>query len=272
MNTKPRLDRLSALLEGLAPRISVTQPAVNQTCIEIAASAQAALHLHLLAGGEMVLTTAQAGRVNITGPAIVVCRADLPHTLEAASSDSFSRLICLQAVMAGPIATLLLNEFTEPQVVSLAEADHSLNHILQLISAELLAPRCGQPALLDRAGDILFIGLLRHLVAHPRHTGGLFDGLADPRIARALVAMHATPHSDWTLENLAEEAGMSRTAFANTFRQIMNQPPGKYLAKIRLAIARRAVESGKGLKIAARDAGYASPSALSRALSRINPA
>ena len=272
MNTKPRLDRLSALLEGLAPRICVTQAAVNQTCIEIAASAQAALHLHLLAGGEIVLTTASTGRVNITGPAIVVCRADLPHTLEAASSDSFSRLICLQAVMAGPIATLLLNEFTEPQVVSLAEADHSLNHILQLISAELLAPRCGQPALLDRAGDILFIGLLRHLVAHPRHTGGLFDGLADPRIARALVAMHTTPHSDWTLENLSEEAGMSRTAFANTFRQIMKQPPGKYLAKIRLAIARRAVESGKGLKIAARDAGYTSPSALSRALSRIKSA
>jgi AraC-like DNA-binding protein len=270
MTQKPRLDRLSALLEGLAPRISVIQPTASNTKIDIAASTKAALHLHLLAGSEMVLTTPQTGRVTLTSPAIVVCRADIAHTLEATSADTFSRLMCAQAVMEGPIATLLLNEFTEPQVISLDQADASLNHVIQLISSELLAPRCGQPALLDRAGDILFIGLLRHLIAHPKHQGGLFDGLADPRIARALVAMHATPQTDWTLETLAEEAGMSRTAFANTFRQIMNQPPGKYLSQIRLAIAQRAVESGKGLKTAARDAGYASPSALSRALSRMS--
>jgi len=48
----------------------------------------------------------------------------------------------------------------------------------------------------------------------------------------------------------------------------MWQTPGKYLAAIRLAIARRAVQAGKGLKSAARDAGYANTSALSRALAR----
>jgi transcriptional regulator GlxA family with amidase domain len=122
--------------------------------------------------------------------------------------------------------------------------------------------------LLNRAGDILFIGLLRHLIAHPKNSGGLFNGLADPRIARALVAMHARPQDGWTLERLAEEAGMSRTSFANAFREVMCQTPGKYLSKLRLAIAQEAVSSGLGLKRAAKDSGYLSSSALSRALAR----
>jgi transcriptional regulator GlxA family with amidase domain len=138
-----------------------------------------------------------------------------------------------------------------------------------MIQAELDAPRCGQPALLNRAGDILFIGLLRYLVAHPGvHGHGLFSGLADPRIARTLVAMHQRPSLDWDLERLAHVAGMSRTAFASTFREVMKRTPGKYLSAIRLAIAQRAVDMGKGLKEAARAAGYTNTSALSRALSK----
>ena len=71
-----------------------------------------------------------------------------------------------------------------------------------------------------------------------------------------------------TLERLADTAGMSRTLFATTFHRLMCQPPGKYLAGLRLAIAQRAVAAGKGLKGAAREAGYASPASLSRALAR----
>ena len=70
------------------------------------------------------------------------------------------------------------------------------------------------------------------------------------------------------LELLAQEAGMSRTAFATKFHATMRRPPGKYLAGIRLALAQRAVDQGKGLKEAARAAGYANSSALSRALTR----
>lgn len=264
----PRLDRLSALLEGLAPRVEVTQPAVGLSTITVEASIGQFLHLHLIAQGQIRLRIPQVDCVTINAPAIVVCREDTPHSLEAISAGAFQNLICAKAFIDGPVASLLLNEFAEPLVVLLNRTDSSLSHVISLISSELLTPRCGQPALLDRAGDILLIGLLRHLIAHPNSSRGLFSGLANPRIARALVAIHAMPQGNWTLERLAEEAGMSRTGFANAFREVMNQPPGKYLAKIRLSIAQRSVQSGNGLKKAARDSGYASSSALSRALSR----
>lgn len=61
---------------------------------------------------------------------------------------------------------------------------------------------------------------------------------------------------------------MSRTAFATKFRLVMGRTPGNYLRSIRLALAGDAVEMGKGLNAAARMAGYANASALSRALSK----
>jgi len=268
MTTIARLDRLSALLAGLAPRVQVSRPADGITHLAVAAEPKPFLHLYLLAEGEMRLHLPLTGSTRLEAPCIVVCRSDVAHALSAESPAAFRHLMCAQAWLDGPVATLLLDEFSTLQAVSLDHAEPLLRHVIDLILSELQTPRCGQPALLDRAGDILFIGLLRHLIAHPKNSGGLLNGLADPRIARALIAIHARMQDKWTLESLAEEAGMSRTAFANTFRAVMRQTPGKYLSAIRLAIARRAVQSGKGLKVAAREAGYTNSSALSRALSR----
>ncbi|PKO32222.1 MAG: AraC family transcriptional regulator [Betaproteobacteria bacterium HGW-Betaproteobacteria-7] len=273
MPATARLDRLSALLAGLAPRVRVSlAPADDIACLTVAAEAAPCLHLYLLAEGQLHLELPPTASQLLQAPCIVVCRADTAHVLVAESPAAFRHLMCARAWLDGPVAPLLLAEFAEPQVVSLAGAESSLGHLIKLIAAELQAPRCGQPALLDRAGDILFIGLLRHLIAHPTAGGGMLSGLADPRIARALVAIHTRPQDKWTLERLAEEAGMSRTAFANTFREVLRQTPGKYLSAVRLAIARRAVQAGKGLKTAARDAGYVNSSALSRALSRVSAA
>ncbi|MBI2308134.1 MAG: helix-turn-helix transcriptional regulator [Rhodocyclales bacterium] len=72
----------------------------------------------------------------------------------------------------------------------------------------------------------------------------------------------------WRLELLAETAGMSRTAFAAAFRARMRLTPSRYLAGLRLALAEQSIAAGNGLKRAAQAAGYASPAALSRALSR----
>ena len=97
---------------------------------------------------------------------------------------------------------------------------------------------------------------------------GLFQALSDPRIAKSLVAMHSKPAHPWTLESLANLAGMSRTSFANYFKEVMQVSPGKYLENLRLAIARQLVDTGIGLKQIATRTGYSSTSTLSRALGR----
>lgn len=232
-----RLDRLSALLTAVAPRVAVGQPFDA--------------HPHTL-------------RISLLATA-----GEAPHGMVVAHNQGAASLDwSVQVRLEGPAAPLLMREFAQPLALPLAQADATLRQAVQLLWTELTAPRCGQPAMLASVGNILFIGLLRQLVAHPRTRMGLFAGLGDPRMAKALVAMHTHPHQRWTLEGLAYHAGMSRTAFATQFKTALGTPPGKYLGHLRLLIAQRAVQSGKGLKGAAQAAGYQNASALSRALGR----
>ena len=264
------LDRLSALLEGLGPMVALTTAQTAYLHAPAGPAADPVLCVYLLSSGAAQLR-AQGLSTEIQGPALVAVHGAQAHSLEDISAQDTCRLICARTQLTGPASRLFLEEFAQPRVIPFGDDEPALRMALGLIEVELAAPRCGQPALLNRAGDILFIGLLRHLVAHPSaHGTGLFNGLADPRIAKALVAMHQHAGFDWSLERLAEVAGMSRTAFASTFHAVMKRTPGKYLSAIRLALAQRAVELGKGLKEAARIAGYGNVSALSRALSRAN--
>ncbi len=262
-----KLDRLSALLEGLAPVVRLEHS--SQSRIQGPETAKEnAIRLYFLIQGTAQLQT--GGKVQgIEAPALVAIDAKQTFVLDRFSSTDARRLIAALVDLTGPVAALFLEEFECARTVALQDDEPALRLAISMIESELDAPRCGQPALLDRAGDILFIGLLRYLVAHPgTHGQGLFSGLADPRIAKALVAMHQQPAFGWDLELLAQEAGMSRTAFASKFHEVMRRPPGKYLSSIRLAMAQRAVDQGKGLKEAARVAGYQNSSALSRALSK----
>lgn len=269
MDPRPRLDRLTALLHGLAPAFDVIRPDEGTDSAALPpGEADHALHLHLLTAGEARLRVAGAPVRHVNAPSVVVCRADRAVVPELVEPLAAGALVSVRARFCGPAAPLLMEEFGAALVVPLDDADGALAQVVALIATEIAAPRCGQPALLERAGDILFIGLLRHLIAHPRTDGGLFGGLADARIARALVAMHSEPAHGWTLERLADEAGMSRTAFAQRFRQIMHCPPGAYLSRLRLAIARRALDGGAGLKRAAGLSGYSGPATLSRALAQ----
>lgn len=263
-----KLDRLSALLEGLAPLVTLGLSTGERLQGARKKESESALELFFLTRGRGELEAGGASQ-RIDAPALIAVQASQPFVLHRFTASDPHRLIAAHVQLTGPIAPLFLEEFARPRTVTLDDGEPALRLAVTMIESELSAPRCGQPALLNRAGDILFIGLLRHLVAHPvAQGGGLFNGLADPRIARALVAMHQRPAFAWGLELLAQEAGMSRTAFATQFHKTMRRPPGRYLAAIRLAIAQRAVDLGKGLKEAARLAGYENSSALSRALAK----
>lgn len=220
-------------------------------------------------GGTACITVANEGEQFLSAPAIAVMRGDSAYILSSATDGADAPVsMCAETRFGGPVSAILLDAFSRPLMLSLEESDPEMGLVIRLIASELSQPRCGQPALLARAGDILFIGLLRHLIAQPRTAFGILNGLSDTRIARVLVAIHSTPHFPWTLEAMAMEAGMSRTAFAVLFRDTMNRPPGAYLAQVRLSIARKAVMNGHRLKQAAKEAGYASTTALSRALAR----
>jgi AraC-like DNA-binding protein len=249
--TETRLDRLSALLEGLAPRVWPSDGGQ-------------ALSMHIVRAA-----AADGGSPTIDALRLLVIPPGQGVDGVALRARGLSLWMSFEVAFDGPVGRLFLDEFKQPLEIGLARADPSLVQVVQLMAGEVETRRCGQPLFMRRAGDILLIGLLRHLVSAPLGTMRLFNGLADPRIARALVAMHADPASRWTLATLALEAGMSRTSFASRFKAVMDVSAGKYLENLRLALAHRMVATGIGLKRVARETGYAGPSTLSRAMHRV---
>ena len=113
----------------------------------------------------------------------------------------------------------------------------------------------------------LFVYVLREWAetASPL-AGNWFSALRSPYIARALACIHEAPANDWTLDALAEAAGLSRSAFAAQFRTSVGEPPNSYLIRWRMGIAAQLLEhTGLRLTEIAARVGYKSEFAFSRA-------
>lgn len=164
---------------------------------------------------------------------------------------------------ANPIALALPPLVT----ISLDEAT-SLSPVADLLLEEALSPRCGGRAVIDRLCEVVVIRLLRHAIEAGQARPGLLAGLAHPNLCLAIVAVHDNPEKNWRLEYLADIAGMSRTHFANSFRDVMGVTPGEYLSGWRLTLARTEIAKGTPLKVVAGKVGFSSSAALSRAFSR----
>lgn len=147
-------------------------------------------------------------------------------------------------------------------------SDPEVVHIAKVLQAEATAGRCGASAVLDRLGEVLLIRMLRRAIEHGTTDVGLLAGLADPRLSRAIVAMHEDPGRKWQGEDLAQTAGLSLSRFSDLFREKVGEPPAAYLRRWRMVLARQDAERGDRIQTIARRYGYGSPEALSRAFKR----
>jgi AraC-like DNA-binding protein len=80
--------------------------------------------------------------------------------------------------------------------------------------------------------------------------------------------MHAEPEKPWTLESLADVAGMSRASFANHFREATQATPIEYLTDWRISLAQSKIINGVPIKAVAKDVGYANSEALTRVFTK----
>lgn len=145
------------------------------------------------------------------------------------------------------------------------EALEGSSEVLALLFEEAFTQRCGRHALINRLFEVVMIQILRRQMESGDVQGGMLAGLSHPRLRNALVAMHESPARDWSLDDLAAAAGMSRTVFATGFRDVVGITPGHYLQGWRVGLAQHALRQGRPLKVVAADVGYGSEAALSRA-------
>ncbi len=262
------MDRLSTLLERFPVRARLFHHGPLCGLTHFAAEPGRGF-LHVLRRGEMELSHPGGGgapqRLRVVEPSLLLYPRPLEHDFHNAPAEG-SDFSCAQLEFADAERHPLASALPPFVCVPLREAE-GLGPALELLFAELERPRCGQRLLVDRLFEVVLLQLLRWLLERAPQLGlpeGLLLGLADPALARCLVALHEAPGRAWTLEAMAAEAGLSRSAFALRFRQQLGCPPAEYLTRWRLLLAQQRLRAGAPLKGLAAELGYANPSALSR--------
>ncbi len=230
-------------------------------------------HLHLLRAGRLAVRGGAvcggaAGSLVLDGPAALWLPRPGEHSLAALDGDGVD-LVCAEIDLgAGSPFERALPDALRFDLTP----EDALAGALGLLFAEAEAGECGRQAALDRLAELVVVYLLRRAIrGMARGTAlepGLLAGLAHPSLGRVLALLHEDPAADWTLERMADAAAMSRSSFAATFHAVVGVPPGEYLQGWRLQLARSRIEAGRTLKQTAREVGYASQAALSRALTR----
>ncbi|MGL4238613.1 AraC family transcriptional regulator [Tabrizicola sp.] len=235
--------------------------------------------LHLVQG-DLVLLPHSTGHVLASDPAIPAVPveqsvaasppgAPLEHRIDGPGGRS--KLICGRFSFSGPLVPRLFTVLP-PLIHIEGRAGDALDPLYvttRFLLHEAQNPTPGSAIMINRLLDLLFIQIVRDWGARSPRNLSWLGGLRDQQIGRALSAIHQTPERNWTVAALAAEAGLSRSAFAIRFADIVGQTPLSYVATWRLDRAAAYLRGGSAriTEIAALT-GYGSEAALSRAFKR----
>lgn len=179
------------------------------------------------------------------------------------------KLLVVRADGAHSNAPADVAEGVEPAFGSV-RSDNWLELAMQRAIDEADARRPGGSAMLSRLTELLFLEVLRrHMSALPEAQRGWLAGVKDPQVGRALQLLHEHPARKWTTEDLGRAVGLSRSAMAQHFTEVVGEPPMRYLTGWRMQLAQHYLRQ-PNLSIAtiATEVGYDSDVAFHRAFKR----
>ena len=143
--------------------------------------------------------------------------------------------------------------------------------ILGAMKSEVCSGRVGFAGILARLAEVAAAMIVRGWVeCGCDNASGLVAALRDPRLARAILALHRQPGRNWTVEELALECHSSRSVFAERVQATSGTPPLRYASELRMHLASQWLGQGRlPVETVAQRLGYASQAAFSRAYKRI---
>lgn len=150
-------------------------------------------------------------------------------------------------------------------------AGSPLGRLIDFAIAESQERRAGGECVRLRLSELMFVEVVRrYLAALPAEQTGWLAGLRDRIIGRALALLHERLGEAWTLEKLAKEVGLSRSALAERFTHFVGDPPMQYLARWRMQAAARLLADGQAkVSTVGVQVGYDSEAAFSRAFKKM---
>ncbi len=187
------------------------------------------------------------------------------------SAETGCLLIGGHFVLSGLQSELLLRSL--PFVVHIREeaGKSAMLSSLNRMKEEVSEGRPGSALVVQQLAYAMLIQALRLYLDQERDSGsGWLFALTDKHLSQALTSIHEHPARAWTLSELATSVGMSRSAFALRFKQVVGASPMEYLTRWRMLLAsRRLVHPGVLLSDLASSLGYESESAFAKAFKRV---
>jgi AraC-like DNA-binding protein len=174
-------------------------------------------------------------------------------------------------VFTGSHADILLQSL--PPIVHIRkESDKAaMRWSLERMKEELHDPQPGSSLIAQQLACMMLIQALRlHLADAAKGGVGWLFALGDKQMSAAITCMHDDPGHPWTLQELAERVGMSRSIFALRFKERAGTTPMEYLTRWRMLLAGdRLKNSDDSLFVIASSLGYESESAFGKAFRRV---
>ena len=219
--------------------------------------------LHLIKRGPVEVNHESESPLHVIDPSLLLYPRPLKHRFITDATRG-ADLTCANLHFDGGVANPVAAALPAVICVPLAQIE-GVDNVLSLLFEEAFNQRCGRRALVNRLFEVVLIQVLRYLMESGQIRSGMLAGMSHPKLRNALVAMHEKPAQEWSLDELAETASMSRSVFANAFRDTVGVTPGAYLQNWRVSLAQQALRQGRSLKMIAVEVGYGSEAALSRA-------
>jgi AraC-like DNA-binding protein len=180
-------------------------------------------------------------------------------------------LVGSRFTLTGDHAGILLGML--PPIVHIQKESEqaALRWSVERMMQELREPQPGNLLVAQHLAHMMLVQALRlHMAAGLNGGVGWLFALADKQMGAAINAMHEDPSRRWTLEKLAEHAGMSRSSFALKFKETVGASPMDYLTRWRMLLASdRLANFGDPVSAIALSLGYESESAFSTAFKRV---
>jgi AraC-like DNA-binding protein len=141
----------------------------------------------------------------------------------------------------------------------------------QLLSAEIAQDGPGSDTISKSLVDVMFHYILREWLEQKKGEGYSWSrAIKDGHLQKAIAAIHAAPEKDWSVDQLARTAGISRAAFAQKFRRLSGDTPAHYLTRVRIQRAMDLLRSGDdSVERIAETVGYNDSFVFSKAFKRI---
>jgi AraC-like DNA-binding protein len=183
-----------------------------------------------------------------------------------------TRLVCGYLACDSSLFNAVLAPLPRVMIVNMRDGASAqwLTSSLKFSIAETTTQRAGAGTVLAKLSELMFVeALRRHIESLPPEQTGWLAGLRDRFVGRTLALIHARPAHAWTVDELAGEVGLSRSALAERFTTLVGQPPMQYLTRWRLQLAADMLRSSsRNVAAIGADVGYDSEAAFSRAFKR----